>query len=210
MILKVRNAKGEVVADLEVDETVFGRRLRPALMHQSIVRAEANRRAGTASTRTRKDVAGSGAKLFRQKGTGRARAGPRRATGRVGSGAAFGPHPRSYRQGLPKKARRLALRSVLLSKFRDEEVTVVDRLELGEIKTKEMLRILGDLGIDSSCLIVLPERDEKVWKSARNLPGIEVTSVAQLTAYDILKRERLLLTKTALARLSGTESNAAS
>jgi len=162
----VYNLVGEVVDHIEISEQVFAVPLNQAVVHQAVVRQRANARQGTASTKTRGEVAGSTAKLFRQKGTGQARAGGIRSPLRRGGGIVFGPKPRSYRQAMPKKMRQLALRCVLSAKVRDEELIVLEQLKLDKPRTKEMAQILAALGVDSSALIVTSEPEENVVKSA--------------------------------------------
>jgi len=159
-------------------------------------------RAGTHSTLRRGEVAGSTKKLFRQKGTGNARAGTRRTNKRRGGGTAKGPKPRDYEYHLPKKAVRAATRMAILSKFQDQEAIVVDDLDLQEAKTKQMAAVFKALKIKGlTCLVGTAGRDEKVFRSARNLPGVEVAPTAQFNAYAVLRPKRLLLTKAALEEL---------
>ncbi|MFQ5825738.1 MAG: 50S ribosomal protein L4 [Dehalococcoidia bacterium] len=200
MKLPVHNRAGEVIDHIEVQEAVFDVPPNGAVIHQAMVRQLANARQGTASTKTRSQVSGSTRKLFRQKHTGLARAGVRRSPLRRGGGVAFGPHPRSYRQAMPKKMRRLALRCVLSAKARDGELLVVDELELPQPRTQEMRDILGALGSDSSALVVTGEPVPNVIKSARNLPGIKTLPAALLNVVDLLSRRRLIMTVAAVRR----------
>ncbi len=172
-----------------------------AVMFEQVLAQLASRRRGTASTKTRGKVRGGGKKPWRQKGTGRARAGSTRSPIWRGGGTIFGPQPRSYAYRLPRKTRRAALCSALAQKARDDEVLIVDRIEFEQPKTKKMRTLLDTLGIAGSVLIVLPERDEAVEKSGRNLPGVKVTCVAGLNVYDILRHQRLLLVRDALGRI---------
>ncbi|MFC2056897.1 50S ribosomal protein L4, partial [Chloroflexota bacterium] len=194
MQVPVYNIAGEVADHIEISEQVFGVPFNQAVVHQAMVRQQANARQGTASTKTRSEVSGSTGKLFRQKGTGNARAGSRRSPLRRGGGIVFGPKPRSYRQAMPKKMRRLALRCVLSAKVRDEEIIVLEQLKPKEPKTKEMVKILAALGVNSSALIVTSEPEENVVKSARNLPGIKTMPAGLLNVVDILSRKILLMT----------------
>jgi len=196
----VYNLAGEVVDHIEVSEQVFGVAFNQAVVHQAMVRQRANARQGTASTKTRGEVSGSTRKLYAQKHTGHARAGSIRSPLRRGGGIIFGPKPRSYRQAMPKKMRRLALRCVLSAKVRDEELIVLEQLTLPEPKTKEMVKILAALGVDSSALIVTPEPEENVAKSARNLPGIKTMPVNLLNVVDILSYKMLLMTVAAVRK----------
>ena len=198
MQIPVYNLAGEAVEHIEISDEVFAVPFNQAVVHQAMVRQQANARQGTASTKTRSEVSGSSGKLFRQKGTGLARAGSRRSPLRRGGGITFGPRPRSYRQAMPKKMRRLALRCVLSAKVGDEELMVLEQLKLGEPQTKEMVRILATLGVDSSALIVTAEPEESVIKSVRNLPGIKTLPANLLNVVDILSHKRLLMTVAAM------------
>jgi len=194
----VYNLTGEVVEHIEVSDEVFAVPFNQAVVHQAMVRQHANARQGTASTKTRSEVSGSSGKMFRQKGTGLARAGSRRSPLRRGGGITFGPRPRSYRQAMPKKMRQLALRCVLSAKIGDGELMILEQLKLEEPKTKEMARILAALGVDSSALIVTVEPEESVVKSARNLAGIKTLPANLLNVVDILSHKRLLMTVAAI------------
>ncbi|MFW6126523.1 MAG: 50S ribosomal protein L4, partial [Chloroflexota bacterium] len=152
----VHSMEGEVVDHIDVSDTVFGMPANPALVHQAVVRQLADARQGTVKTKSRGEVSGGGRKLFRQKGTGFARRGSRRAPLLRGGGVVFGPRPREYRQALPKKMRRLALRHSLSAKVADEDIIVVDRLAFDAPKTREMVRVLANLGVDASALVVIP------------------------------------------------------
>jgi len=196
----VYNIAGEVVDNIEISEQVFNVPFNQAVVHQAVVRQQANARQGTASTKTRGEVTGSTRKLFRQKGTGRARAGSIRSPIRRGGGIVFGPKPRSYRQDMPRKMRQLALRCVLSTKMRDEELIVLEQLKLDQPKTKEMVGILAALGVASSALIVTSEPEENVVKSARNLPGIKTIPASLLNVVDILSRKMLLITVAAVRK----------
>jgi large subunit ribosomal protein L4 len=202
LTLKVFNAKGDQVGTIDVDPAEFGGAINRQLLHEVVVMHLANRRAGTHSTLRRGEVAGSTRKLFRQKGTGNARAGTRRTNKRKGGGTAKGPKPRDYEYHLPKKAVRAATRMAVLSKFHDEEALIIDELKLPKIKTRQMADILEALKLgDNSCLIGLADHDPVVYKSARNIHGVVVAPVPKFTAYDILRSKRLLLTRAALDRL---------
>jgi len=196
--IPVYNLAGEVVEHIEISDEVFAVPLNQAVVHQAVVRQQANARQGTASTKTRSEVSGTSGKLFRQKGTGLARAGSRRSPLRRGGGIVFGPRPRSYRQAMPKKMRRLALRCVLSAKVGDEELMVLEQLKLGEPKTKEMAQILATLGVGSSALIVTAEPEESVIKSVRNIAGIKTLPANLLNVVDILSHKRLLMTVAAM------------
>jgi len=189
----VYDLTGEVVEHIEISDQVFGVPFNQAVVHQAMVRQRANARQGTASTKTRSEVSGSSRKLYRQKGTGMARAGSIRSPLRRGGGIIFGPKPRSYRQAMPKKMRRLALRCVLSAKTRDGELMILESLRLDEPKTKEMVRILTALKVDSSALIVTSEPEGNVVKSARNLVGIKTLPANLLNVVDILSYKVLLI-----------------
>jgi large subunit ribosomal protein L4 len=198
--IPVYNLNGEVVKNIEISDQVFAVPFNQAVVHQTLVRQRANARQGTADTKTRSEVAGSGIKLYRQKHTGQARAGSRRSPLRRKGGIVFGPHPRSYEQAMPKKMRRLALRCALSAKARDGELKVVERLELDQPRTKEILRMLAALGVDASALITTSEPQENVIKSARNIPGIKTTPANILNVLDILSYKMLLMTEAAVRK----------
>ena len=191
---------GEVVKQIDISDQVFAVPFNQAVVHQALVRQRANARQGTADTKTRGEVSGSTGKLFRQKGTGLARAGGRRSPLRRGGGVAFGPHPRSYSQAMPKKMRRLALRCVLSAKAGDGELKVLEELKFEKPKTKEMASILTALGSDSSALIVTSDPDGNVIKSARNLPGIKTIPANLLNVVDLLSYKMLLMTEAAVRK----------
>jgi large subunit ribosomal protein L4 len=200
--LNVFNRQGESVGTVEIDPAEFGGKINKQLLHDVVVMYLANQRAGTHSTLRRGEVAGSTKKLFRQKGTGNARAGTRRTNKRKGGGTAKGPKPRDYEYHLPKKAVRAATRMALLSKFQDQETVVLDDLPLTEIKTKQVAGILKALKLnDTTCLLTTARHDPVVYKSARNIRGLEVLPAAQLNAYSVLRPKRLVLTKAALEEL---------
>ncbi len=196
----VYNLAGEVVKNIEVSDSVFAVPFNEAVVHQALVRQQANARQGTASTKTRSEVTGSSAKMFRQKHTGMARAGSRRSPLRRGGGITFGPKPRSYRQAMPKKMHQLAIRCVLSAKARDEELKVLEELKFDQPKTKQMAGALVALGVDSSALIVTGEPEENVFKSARNLAGIKPMPANILNVVDILSYKMLLMTEAAVRK----------
>jgi large subunit ribosomal protein L4 len=198
MQLPVYNLAGEVVRKIKVSDAVFGVPFNEAVVHQVMVGLQANARQGTAATKTRGMVRGSTRKLFRQKGTGNARAGSKKSPLRKGGGVTFGPHPRDYRQQTPRKMRRLALRCVLSAKAGDGELKVLDGFDFTEPKTKQMIDALLALGIESSALIVTPEPEENVIKSARNLPSIKTMSAGVINIIDILSYKNLLMTEAAV------------
>ena len=200
--MPVHNALGEVVDQLEISDDVFAVPFREVVVHQAMVRQRANARLGTASTKTRREVSGSTRKPFSQKHTGRARRGTLKKSPLLkGGGVVFGPHPRSYRQRMPKKMRRLALRCVLSAKARDGELVVVDQLNLAEPDTGGMAEVLKALGVSSSVLIVTPEPDGNVIKSARNLAKTKTLPAALLNVLDILSHKFLVITVDAVHRV---------
>jgi large subunit ribosomal protein L4 len=194
----VYNASGQVVKNIEISDRVFAVPFNEAVVHQAVVRQQANARQGTSSTKTRGEVAGSTRKLFRQKHTGMARAGSKKSPLRRGGGITFGPKPRSYQQDMPKKMRQLALRCALSAKTRDEELRVLEELKLDQPKTKLMAGILAALGIDSTALIVTDAPEENLIKSARNLAGIKTLPANILNVVDILSYKMLLMTESAV------------
>ncbi|MFC1964577.1 50S ribosomal protein L4 [Chloroflexota bacterium] len=200
MQVPVYNLAGEVVKHIEVSDQVFAVPFNEGVVHQVMVMQRANARQGTASTKTRSEVSGTSAKMFRQKGTGSARAGSRRSPLRRGGGVAFGPRPRSYRQEMPKKMRRLALRCALSAKAGDGELKILEELKLEEYETKKMAQILATLGVDSSTLIVTSEPEDNVIKSARNLPGTKTMTANLLNVLDILSYNVLLMTEAAVRK----------
>ena len=184
----------------QLSEAVFGAKTRAHLLHQAVVMQLANRRAGTAATKSKGFVRGGGKKPWRQKGTGRARAGSIRSPIWVGGGTTFGPQPRDYSYRLPRTARREALLSALSLKHRDGRIIVVDKFELEEAKTKLMVRALAELKVESA-VIVISQADVKIERSARNLPKIKVLRVDGINVYDLLRYDHLILTQEALQRL---------
>jgi large subunit ribosomal protein L4 len=197
----VRNREGQAVETIEVSDYIFAAPINEAAVHQVLVGQLANRRVGTASTKTRGEVAGSTRKLYPQKHTGRARAGSIKSPLRRGGGIIFGPKPRDYRQATPKKMRRLALRSVLTSKVQEGQMVVVDSLSFESPKTKEMVRILGVLGVGRSALVVTSQPEDNLIKSARNIPGIDTMPAPLLNVADLLSHRVLLMTVEAVRQV---------
>lgn len=198
MNVKVYNAEGMAVGELELDESVFGVPMNEAVVHQALVRQRANARAGTSSTKTRGEVVGSTRKLYRQKHTGRARAGSANSPLRRHGGVAFGPKPRSYRQRMPKKMRRLAIRCMLSDKTSNGELTVLDKLEMEYPKTRRMKDLLRALGVNRSALIAISSPDGNIVKSANNLKGVKVTQARLLNVVDLLSYDSLVMTQDAV------------
>lgn len=199
MEILVYNKLGEKVNNIQLNEKKYGGPVRTKLLRDAVIMYEANKRQGTACTKTRGEVAGGGKKPWVQKHTGRARAGSIRSPIWKGGGVSFGPRPRDYSYSIPKKARKLALFSALTAKIRDNELLVLESLEFDAPKTKQMVEILKALGINGgSCLIVLSKANEIIWKSARNIPSVKVMTSAELNAYDVLKPKKILITREAL------------
>ena len=189
----VYDIKGKKVSDVELAEAIFGIEPNEAIVHSVLVNYLANQRQGTQSTKTRAEVRGGGRKPWRQKGTGRARQGSIRAPQWVKGGIALGPKPRSYKYTVNKKERRLAIKSLLSSKVLEKELTVVDKLELKEIKTKTMVKALSDLKVEGKTLIVLPENNKNVLMSARNIEGVKTITLNNINVFDLLKYNNLVL-----------------
>ncbi len=212
----VYNLAGEVVNNIEISDKVFGVPFNESLVHQSVLRQQANARQGNASTKTRGNVSGSTRKLYKQKGTGSARAGSIKSPLRRGGGIVFGPHPRDYHQAMPKSMRRLALRCVLSAKLEDGELKILESLKLDEIKTKKMAVILDAMQVDTTTLVVTAAADVNVVKSARNLPGIKTLPANLLNVVDIISHRTLLMEVDAVRKAeqlwgessSGEENNA--
>ena len=199
--IDVYDIEGKKVNDVELNEDIFGIIPNEELVHSVIVNYLANQRQGTQSTKTRAEVRGGGKKPWRQKGTGRARQGSIRATHWVGGGIALGPKPRSYSYKLNKKEKRLAIKSCLSSKVIENELTVVDKIELKEIKTKEVAKMLNNLKLAGKTLILLPEKNEVIQKSARNIEGVKTLSVNTINAYDLVNYNNLVITLDTVKKL---------
>ena len=194
MELPVLDMQGETVGTLEVSDYLFGVPMNGPVVHQAMVRQRANARRGTSNTKTRAQVSGGGAKPRPQKSTGRARQGTIRAPHFRGGGVVFGPHPRSYRQRMPKKMRRLAIRCLLSDKVREERLAILQELHLPQAKTREMVRLLDTLKVSSSTLIVTPEAEQSVVLSAKNLPNVKTLPTSNLNVLDLLDHDRLIIT----------------
>ena len=199
-VTELYNMKKEKVGEVELNDAVFGVEVNPHLLHDVVRMQRANRRAGNACTKTRVEVAGSSQKPYRQKGTGRARAGNRRSPLWRGGGTTFGPKPRSYAYKLPKKVRRLGLKMALSARLAENNLTVLDDFTLEEIKTRKFVEVMQALEIDNA-LVVIADRDERLEKSSRNVPGYKVMSSAGLNVYDILHHSHLVLVQSSLTSL---------
>ena len=197
----VYDINGKKVSDVELNEKVFGIKPNENIVHEVLINYLANQRQGTQSTKTRAEVRGGGRKPWRQKGTGRARQGSIRAPQWIKGGIALGPKPRTYSYKINKKERDLAVRSVLSSKVSEKEMTVLDKLELKEIKTAEMAKILGTLKLEGKTLVVIETPDKNVQRSARNIEGVKALTVDTLNVYDLVKYTNLLITEDAVKKL---------
>ena len=199
--IDVYDVNGKKVDTLELSEQVFGIEPNEAIVHSVIVNYLANQRQGTQSTKTRAEVRGGGRKPWRQKGTGRARQGSIRAPQWIKGGIALGPKPRSYKYRVNKKERRLAIKSLLSSKVLENELVVIDKLPFTEIKTKQMVNVLSKNIIEGKTLVMLPEKNEAVQKSARNIEGVKTTLVNTINVYDLLKYKKLVITLDTVKKL---------
>ncbi len=197
----VYDIAGKKVDTVELKDEIFGIEPNEAVVHSVLVNYLANQRQGTQSTKTRAEVRGGGKKPWRQKGTGRARQGSIRAPQWIKGGIALGPKPRSYKYTVNKKEKRLAIKSVLSSKVLEKELTVVNEIKLKEIKTKEMQKALNNLKVEGKTLILLPEKNETVQKSARNIEGVKTTLVNTINVYDLLKYKNLVITLDTVKKL---------
>jgi large subunit ribosomal protein L4 len=197
------NTNRDVVGQLELSDAVFAVPVRPHVLHEVVLYQLAKRRAGTAGTKGRSDVAGGGKKPWRQKGTGRARAGTSRSPIWRGGGTIHGPHPRDYEMRIPKKVRRLAVKMALSQKLLDQELTVLDQLQLEQIKTKDFAAILNRFEF-SKTLVVIAQPDEKLQKSARNIPNVKVLKTEGLNVYDLLNHRSVLLTRETIGKIEET------
>ena len=189
----VYNMQGKKVSDVELSAAVFGIEPNETVVHSVLVNYLANQRQGTQSTKTRAEVRGGGKKPWRQKGTGRARQGSIRAPQWIKGGIALGPKPRSYKYTVNKKERRLAIKSILSSKVLEKELTVVEKLELKEIKTKTMVKALADLKVEGKTLIIVPENNKNVLMSSRNIEGVKTITANNINVFDLLKYTNLIL-----------------
>jgi len=192
---------GAEVGSVELSEALFAAPVNATVLHQVVTAQLAGRRMGTSNTKTRGDVAGGGHKPWRQKGTGRARQGSRRAPHFAGGGVVFGPHPRSYEQRLPRKMKRLALRGALTAKIGDNAIKVIDTFALEAIKTRDLLSVLVALNATGRVLLVAPGRDQRLDLSARNLPSVDILLADSLNVVDLLRADTIVIEQPALARM---------
>ena len=189
----VYDMQGKKVSNVELNENVFGIKPNEAVVHSVLVNYLANQRQGTQSTKTRAEVSGGGRKPWRQKGTGRARQGSIRAPQWIKGGIALGPKPRSYSYKVNKKEKQLAIKSLLSSKVLENELTVVDKLEMKETKTKEMVKTLSNLKIEGKTLIIVADKNENVYLSSRNIEGVKAITLNMINVYDLLNYNKLVL-----------------
>ena len=199
--ISVYDMTGKQTGTMELNADIFGIEPNVAVMHSAVINYLANQRQGTQSTKTRSEVSGGGRKPWRQKGTGHARQGSTRSPQWTHGGIALGPKPRSYRFALPKKVRRLAMKSAFSTKVAAGEMMILKELKLDEIKTKTMVNLFSALKADKKVLLVLPEKDEKVILSTRNIPGVKTALVNTLNVYDILNCDKFIVVKDAVAQL---------
>lgn len=198
--VKVFNMSGSEVGSIELNDSIFAVEVNTHVMHQAVVQYLANKRQGTQSALTRAEVCGGGRKPWRQKGTGRARQGSTRSPQWTGGGVVFAPKPRDYSFKLNKKVKRLALKSALTTKVNDGKFVVVDEINLPEMKTKEMVKVLNNLNVNKS-LVVLEDANEKAVVAARNIPTVKTASVSTINVYDILKYDSVVVTKAAVEKI---------
>ncbi len=201
MRVDVYNVTGEIVGKADLADTVFGVSPNEGLLHQAVLRQLANARQGTSDTKTRGEVSGGGRKPWREKGTGRARQGSTRAPHWRGGGVVFGPHPRSYHQDMPKKMRHAALRSALSASAAAGRIRLLDELAFSEPKTREAAQLFRNLALDGTALIVTPQLDRMVYRTARNIPGTRITPADMLNVLDVLKHRYLLMPVAAVRRI---------
>jgi large subunit ribosomal protein L4 len=204
--VEIKNRNNATVGNIKLNDKVFSVPINGPLLHDAVVNYLANQRQGTHATKTKGLVSGGGKKPWKQKHTGRARAGSIRSPLWRGGGIVFGPQPRDYSYNLPKKAKRLALKTALSLKMSDGAITIIDGLSMDKPKTKEIIATLKNLGLEGEkVLIITPENDKIITLSARNIPGVKVVRVSDLNSYDVLVHGRLLMTKDAVTKLAGEE-----
>lgn len=201
-VVDVFNSKAEKVSQTDLIDSIFNIEVKPSVLHEVVKMQLANRRAGSASVKHRSDVKGSGRKLFRQKGTGRARRGDIKAPLLRGGGSVFGPDPKSYAYWVPKKVRRLALKMALSSKLKADDIVVLDKIKMERIKTRDFLDILDALNTKNA-LIITDGKNENLELSARNVPGVKLLRIEGLNVYDILKYRNLVLTESSIKGIEG-------
>ena len=199
--VKVIDMEGKDCGTMELSDELFGIEPNQNAVHEVVKNYLADQRQGTQSAKTRGEVRGGGRKPFRQKGTGRHRQGSSTDPSQIGGGIVFAPKPRDYSYSIPKKVRRLALKSVLSAKVQDGEIIVLDKLEMPAPKTKEMVKVLGNIGAAKKALIVMPEKDEAVVRSAHNIPGVRTALAANMNVYEIINHTSFIVTKEAVEKI---------
>ena len=205
-VVELKDRNNNIIGKINLRDEVFGLQAKPAVLHEVVTNYLANQRQGTHATKTKGLVRGGGRKPFKQKHTGRARAGSNRSPLWRGGGTTFGPQPRDYSYDLPKKVKRFAVKTALSIKISEGAITVIDGFSLTQPKTKDMVTTLKNLGFEGKkVLIVTPEKDEAVILSTRNIPGVRVVRVSDLNSYDVIVSHRLLMTKDAVSRLGAAE-----
>ncbi|MBI4682310.1 MAG: 50S ribosomal protein L4 [Nitrospirae bacterium] len=199
--IEIINKDNKSVGKTDLPDGIFGIDVRKGLLHEVVHNHLANKRQGTAATKTRGMVSGGGKKPYKQKGTGRARAGSSRSPLWRGGGTVFGPHPRDYSYKLPKKVKWLALNSALSAKLGDGEITIIDDISIKEPKTKSVVGMLASLGLKNNVLIIVPEKNEALELASRNIPRVNVVRVSELNVFTILSHEKLLISKDAVEKM---------
>ena len=199
--VKVIDMEGKEAGTMELSDELFGIEPNQNAVHEVVKNYLANKRQGTQSAKTRGEVRGGGRKPFRQKGTGRHRQGSSTDPSQIGGGIVFAPKPRDYSYAVPKKVRRLALKSVLSAKVADDEIIVLDKLEMKEAKTKEMVKVLANIGAAKKALIVMPEKDDAVVRAAHNIPGVRTALAANMNVYEIINHTSFIVTKEAVEKI---------
>ena len=199
--VKVIDMEGKETGTIELSDELFGIEPNQNAVHEVVKNYLANQRQGTQSAKTRGEVRGGGRKPFRQKGTGRHRQGSSTDPSQIGGGIVFAPKPRDYSYAVPKKVKRLALKSVLSAKVQDGEIIVLDKLEMSEPKTKEMVKVLANIGAAKKALIVMPEKDEAVVRSAANIPGVRTALAANMNVYEIINHTSFIVTEEAVKKI---------
>ena len=201
-VVDVQNQTGEKISQTDLNNAIFNINVKSSVMHEVVTMQLANRRSGSAAVKHRSDVRGSGRKLFRQKGTGRARRGNIKSPLLRGGGVVFGPDPKSYSYKIPKKVKRIALKMALSTKFQENNLVVIDQFELEQIKTKEFLKVVNALNIENA-LIITDKKKKNLELSSRNIPNIKVLCSKGLNVYDILKYKKLILLKSSIEDIEG-------
>ena len=201
-VVDVQNQTGEKISQTDLNNAIFNINVKSSVMHEVVTMQLANRRSGSAAVKHRSDIRGSGRKLFRQKGTGRARRGNIKSPLLRGGGVVFGPDPKSYSYKIPKKVKRIALKMALSTKFQENNLVVIDQFELEEIKTKEFLKVVNALNIKNA-LIITDKKNKNLELSSRNIPNIKVLCSKGLNVYDILKYKKLILLKSSIEEIEG-------